>query len=59
MKCPSKYEDKEVIKPEHWGGYRVIPNRIEFWQGRSSRLHDRIVYIQEKDKNWKFERLAP
>nr|MBC7612588.1 pyridoxamine 5'-phosphate oxidase [Pseudopedobacter sp.] len=54
-----QYEDKEVIKPEHWGGYRVIPNRIEFWQGRSSRLHDRIVYIQEKDKNWKFERLAP
>jgi pyridoxamine 5'-phosphate oxidase len=54
-----EYEDKEVIKPEHWGGYRVIPNRIEFWQGRSSRLHDRIVYIQEKDQSWKFERLAP
>ncbi|MBU0695711.1 MAG: pyridoxamine 5'-phosphate oxidase, partial [Bacteroidetes bacterium] len=54
-----QYEDKEVIKPEHWGGYRVIPNRIEFWQGQSNRLHDRIVYIQGKDKNWKFERLAP
>ena len=54
-----EYEDKEVIKPEYWGGYRVIPNRIEFWQGRSNRLHDRIVYIQEKDQSWKFERLAP
>ena len=54
-----EYEDKEVIKPKHWGGYRVIPNRIEFWQGRSNRLHDRIVYIQGKDQSWKFERLAP
>lgn len=54
-----EYQDKEVDKPIYWGGYRVIPNRIEFWQGRSNRLHDRIVYIQEKDQSWKFERLAP
>lgn len=54
-----KYEDKEIEKPDYWGGYRVIPNKIEFWQGRSNRLHDRILYVQEKDQTWKFERLAP
>ncbi|HEX7365668.1 MAG TPA: pyridoxamine 5'-phosphate oxidase [Pelobium sp.] len=54
-----KYEAKEIEKPEHWGGYRVIPNRIEFWQGRSNRLHDRILYVQDKSQSWTFERLAP
>jgi pyridoxamine 5'-phosphate oxidase len=54
-----EYENKAVIKPEYWGGYRVIPKRIEFWQGRSSRLHDRIVYIQAENQTWRFERLAP
>ncbi len=54
-----KYVDKEVEKPAHWGGYRVIPNRIEFWQGRRSRLHDRIIYVQDKSQSWKFERLSP
>jgi pyridoxamine 5'-phosphate oxidase len=54
-----EYEDNEIIKPEYWGGYRVIPNKIEFWQGRSNRLHDRLAYLQEKDQSWKFERLAP
>lgn len=54
-----KHEAKEIEKPEYWGGYRVIPNRIEFWQGRSNRLHDRILYVQDKSQSWKFERLAP
>ncbi|MBK0383945.1 pyridoxamine 5'-phosphate oxidase [Pedobacter sp. SD-b] len=58
-KLEKEYEDKEITKPENWGGYRVIPNRIEFWQGRSNRLHDRLAYVQEKDQSWKFERLAP
>lgn len=44
--------------PEHWGGYRVIPNWIEFWQGRFGRLHDRIVY-QKNESGWKILRLAP
>ncbi|WP_442795605.1 pyridoxamine 5'-phosphate oxidase [Pelobium manganitolerans] len=58
-KLTEKHKEKDIQRPEHWGGYRVIPNRIEFWQGRSSRLHDRILYVQEKDQSWRFERLAP
>jgi len=50
---------KEEIKmPDNWGGYWVVPFRIEFWQGRPSRLHDRIVYTQIQDA-WKIERLSP
>ena len=45
-------------RPEHWGGYRVIPERIEFWQGRENRLHDRLLYLRT-DTRWKIERLAP
>ena len=46
-------------RPEHWGGYRLVPDRIEFWQGRSSRLHDRIVYTRQQDGNWAIGRLQP
>ena len=55
-----KYKNKPTLpKPTHWGGYLVQPTLIEFWQGRSSRLHDRICYtLQEKNK-WSIERLAP
>lgn len=45
-------------RPEHWGGFKITPSRIEFWQGRANRLHDRILYTAEKIK-WKIERLAP
>lgn len=48
----------QVPRPPHWGGFRVIPNAIEFWQGRASRLHDRILYRLESG-TWKIERLAP
>ena len=48
----------QIQRPPHWGGYRLIPNYIEFWQGRSNRLHDRISYKFENDI-WKIERLAP
>jgi pyridoxamine 5'-phosphate oxidase len=48
-----------IPKPPHWGGYRVKPIRIEFWQGRPSRMHDRILYTPGKNENWKIERLAP
>jgi len=52
------YKNKEIIKPQHWGGFLVSPISIEFWQGRPNRLHDRIRYtLQEID--WKIERLSP
>lgn len=48
-----------TVRPKHWGGYMVKPVIIEFWQGRPSRLHDRLQYTLLKDGNWKIERLAP
>lgn len=51
---------QELVKrPKHWGGYIIIPNYFEFWQGQPSRLHDRIVYKLKKDASWKIFRLAP
>ncbi|MBD6616902.1 pyridoxamine 5'-phosphate oxidase [Komarekiella sp. 'clone 1'] len=55
----SKYENQEIPRPSHWGGLRVIPSEIEFWQGRSSRLHDRLLYTRLNDGSWKIERLSP
>jgi pyridoxamine 5'-phosphate oxidase len=55
-----KYADiSELPRPEHWGGYRLEPTMMEFWQGRSSRLHDRIRYLLTEGGDWKIERLAP
>jgi pyridoxamine-phosphate oxidase len=55
----AKYADRDDIPcPENWGGYAVTPSEIEFWQGRDSRLHDRLVYRREGDA-WKIVRLAP
>ena len=53
-----QYADGNIPRPEHWGGYVVKPTQVEFWQGRSSRLHDRIRY-KLKNNNWIIERLAP
>ncbi|MXV15453.1 pyridoxamine 5'-phosphate oxidase [Hufsiella ginkgonis] len=55
----AKYADSEIPKPAYWGGYVVRPQVFEFWQGRSNRLHDRIVYRKADKKNWKIIRLAP
>jgi len=54
-----EFEGKEVSRPPHWGGYRVRPLRIEFWQGRPNRLHDRILYEFTSQSNWKISRLYP
>ena len=53
-----KFAGKEVPLPEFWGGYRVIPNRIEFWQGKADRLHDRFIY-ESSENGWKIKRLNP
>jgi pyridoxamine 5'-phosphate oxidase len=53
------YKDRPVPRPPHWGGYRVIPVEIEFWQGRDDRMHDRFVYRLREPKDWVIERLSP
>ena len=54
-----KFENKEIPRPKHWGGYIVKPTTIEFWQGRPNRMHDRIRYTLQENFDWKIERLAP
>lgn len=53
-----EFADTEIPRPENWGGYRLIPERIEFWQGRQSRLHDRLLY-EKNNEGWNIKRLAP
>ena len=52
------HPDGNIPRPPHWGGYRVLPTRLEFWQGRPSRLHDRIEYVKEGAR-WTARRVAP
>jgi pyridoxamine 5'-phosphate oxidase len=55
-----KYGEADFIpRPDHWGGYRLEPAKIEFWQGRKSRLHDRLLYVRQPDGSWTADRLAP
>ena len=58
-KFEQQFNNEPIPRPPHWGGYIVNPTQIEFWQGRPSRLHDRILYSLQEDKSWKIERLAP
>lgn len=59
VRLADSLKGKDIKRPGHWGGYRVKPVIIEFWQGRPSRLHDRLQYTLQDDGNWKLERLAP
>jgi pyridoxamine 5'-phosphate oxidase len=52
-------EAEKVPVPPHWGGFRVAPRSVEFWQGRENRLHDRLRYVAEPDGSWRVERLSP
>ncbi|AWW28710.1 pyridoxamine 5'-phosphate oxidase [Echinicola strongylocentroti] len=58
-KMQARFVSEQLSRPPHWGGYRVVPDRIEFWQGRQSRLHDRIAYQFQDGGNWIKKRLAP
>ncbi|HEX5549110.1 MAG TPA: pyridoxamine 5'-phosphate oxidase [Ktedonobacterales bacterium] len=55
----AQYQDQRIPRPENWGGFRVIPDAIEFWQGRASRLHDRLRYRLLASGDWQIERLSP
>ena len=59
QKLKDKFRNKEVPLPSFWGGYRVVPDQIEFWQGRRNRLHDRFEYTKQDDGSWEIRRLAP
>ena len=59
LEVERRFKDGNVPLPSHWGGYRVVPDVIEFWQGRESRLHDRIRYVREIGRRWRVERLSP
>lgn len=54
-----QFAESPITRPPHWGGYQLVPEAIEFWQGRPSRLHDRLRYTRQEDQQWKMERLAP
>ena len=58
-KMKSKFLKGEIPLPDFWGGYRVSPRTIEFWQGQTSRLHDRFLYTRQADDTWTLDRLAP
>ncbi|HMJ61078.1 MAG TPA: pyridoxal 5'-phosphate synthase, partial [Bryobacteraceae bacterium] len=54
-----RFAGKPIPLPPYWGGFRVVPDAIEFWQGRPNRLHDRFRYTRQPDRSWSLHRLAP
>ena len=59
IRYTEQFEEESITRPPHWGGYRLKPQLIEFWQGRKSRLHDRLQYTLQQNSTWIIERLAP
>jgi pyridoxamine 5'-phosphate oxidase len=59
LELEAKYQGQEVPRPPFWGGFRVVPESIEFWQGQLNRLHDRLRYRKNADGSWILERLSP
>ena len=59
LELKARYQDTAPPVPEFWGGYLLVPQRFEFWQGRENRLHDRFLYTQRADARWQIDRLAP
>jgi pyridoxamine 5'-phosphate oxidase len=55
----AQFAEREIPRPDYWGGYRVVPEVVEFWQGRANRLHDRLRYSRQPDGGWSIERLSP
>ena len=49
----------EIPRPEYWGGYRLVPDAVELWEGRPNRLHDRVHFLRGPDGSWRSERLSP
>ena len=54
-----KYQGADPPVPRFWGGYRLVPERFEYWQGRENRLHDRFLYTRQDDGTWRIDRLSP
>lgn len=59
VKALEAKREEEIVRPEHWGGFKIIPDYIEFWQGRHSRLHDRLAFRKKANGLWEKQRLAP
>lgn len=59
IELTKKFENQSIPRPKHWGGYIVQPSKIEFWQGRPNRLHDRLVYTRTETNDWEISRIAP
>jgi pyridoxamine 5'-phosphate oxidase len=59
QKMEQRFATGEISLPPFWGGYKVVPREMEFWQGRANRLHDRFLYTRRPGNHWQLERLAP